>query len=184
MAWRAPALAALRLAIALFPVEMPAEADTNSVETAIKATYLYKFAPYVAWPGGVLGPPPSALPLCVVGDDPFGSVLDDAVAGQMVNGHPFLVRRMAVATPQAGCDIMFVAGSAQQSVAAALAATRGLPVLTITDAQQYGGPSGIINFIVVDNRVRFEIDPAAASAHGLAISSKLLSLAVNAAMYK
>jgi hypothetical protein len=77
-----------------------------------------------------------------------------------------------------GCDMVYVAGSPAQPVAAALEAVRGTPVLTVTDSERYGGPAGIVNFVVLNNRVRFEIDEDAAAANGLVVSSKLLSLAV------
>lgn len=77
-----------------------------------------------------------------------------------------------------GCQILFDAGSPEQSIAAGLQAVRGTPVLTVTDSEDNGGPKGIINFVIADGHVRFEINVATASSNGLAISSKLLSLAV------
>src|SRR5581483_8974891 len=75
-----------------------------------------------------------------------------------------------------GCTVAFAAGSAAQ-VAADLAALHGSPVLTVTDGATDPAATGIINFVVVDGRVRFEIDARAAAANRLTISSKLLSLA-------
>jgi hypothetical protein len=105
-------------------------------------------------------------------------VLDEAAAGQRVGGRPVMVRRLLVLVRSSGCDMVYVTGSPAQPVAAALDAVRGTPVLTVTDAERYGGPSGIVNFVEVNNRVRFEIDDAEAAGNGLAVSSKLLSLAV------
>jgi hypothetical protein len=76
------------------------------------------------------------------------------------------------------CHILFAAGSAAQPVADILAASRGKPVLTITDDQRDDRAKGTINFVIQDNRVRFEIDNRGAAQDGLAISSKLLSLAI------
>jgi hypothetical protein len=50
-------------------------------------------------------------------------------------------------------------------------------VLTVTDAAP-SGVHGIVNFVLLDDRVRFEIDLGQAARNGIAISSKLLSLAV------
>ena len=60
-----------------------------------------------------------------------------------------------------------------------LDAARGSPVLTITDVPAVSRTKGIINLIVVDNRVRFEIDLQSAAENGLNISSKLLDLAAS-----
>jgi hypothetical protein len=50
-------------------------------------------------------------------------------------------------------------------------------VLTVTD-DAHGSSRGVVNFRVLDNRVRFEIDNAAAAHNGLTVSSRLLALAV------
>jgi hypothetical protein len=148
------------------------------LETAIEATYLFKFAPYIEWPNGV-APAAANFLICVVGDDPFDGTLDRAIAGEHIGSRAIVLRRLGDATPQTICDIMYVSGSPRQTVASALAAVAGLPVLTVTDQTRNGGPAGIINFVVQDNRVRFQIDEAAAMRNGLRISSKLLSLALS-----
>jgi hypothetical protein len=54
---------------------------------------------------------------------------------------------------------------------------RGQPVLTVSDAMASPVDRGIVNFVIDDNKVRFEIDERAAEQNHLTISSKLLSLA-------
>ncbi len=148
------------------------------LEQAVKATYLWKFASFVEWPPGTFASPESALVICVLGDAAFADLLDQAVAGQRISGHAITVKRVQTVGPDSGCQILFDAGSRQQPVPAALAAVRGAPVLTVTDAND-GGPKGIINFVNAENHVRFEINDMAAAANHLAISSKLLSLAIS-----
>ncbi len=153
----------------------PAVADTP-LELAVKATFLYKFAPFVDWPAAALGPPGSPMAICVVGKDPFDGLLDRAVAGQRLGDHPLVVRRMAVATPKAPCPIMFVGGSTAQPVREALRLEEGTPVLTITDES---ATPGVIDFVVDDGRVRFRIDDRAAAGNGLTIRAQLLNLATS-----
>ncbi len=142
-------------------------------EAAVKAAYLYKFAPFVTWPGnGGTGP----FTLCVVGDDPFGADLDRAVAGIAYNGRPLQVVRLDSIDAGSPCAVAFLGGSRGQSVAAALKAVHGAPILTVTDE---GQPAGIIAFEMQDDHVRFRIDQEAADDGGLVISSKLLSLALS-----
>lgn len=157
----------------------PAQAQNASLEYAVKATYLYKFAPFIEWPASAFASPTSPVVLCIVGNDPFGEIVDRAVRNQRVDDRAIALRRLQRATRDSGCHIMYVAGSDVQSVAEALAAVRGTPVLTVTDATSRAEAMGIIHFLVQDNRVRFEIDNQAASENGLVISSKLLSLAVS-----
>jgi YfiR/HmsC-like len=165
---RAPALA-----LALVAAGMTC---AGSLDTTVKAVDLCKFAPFVDWPPDAIGPAHAPVVLCVVGNDPFGSVLDRAVARQQVGDHPILVRRMAVALPNPPCQIMFLGGSPTQPIAEALRLEQSAPVLTVTDGSN---PAGIIDFVVERGRVRFRIDEAAAAAHGLTIRAQLLKLATS-----
>jgi hypothetical protein len=115
--------------------------------------------------------------LCILGRDPFGSLLEQAARSQGVDGHPIIVRRLADASGARGCHLAFVGGSSHQPTGQMLAALGGLPIITITDARG-GAQRGIIHFALVSGRVRFFIDEAAAAKRGLAISSRLLGLAV------
>lgn len=160
----------LLLAITLAPVAIFA---AEPVEYAVKAAYLTKFGIYIEWPDAPS--PDSALNLCVVGEDPFGRALDSAAANQQPVTRPIAVRRMKTATRESGCHILYIGGS-DPAAAQVIDSLRGSPVLTVSDARDSGA---VINFVIQDNRVRFEIDEAAAVQNKLALSSKLLSLAVN-----
>lgn len=175
---RAALAAAAAVALALLSGRASAADEEESLEYAVKATYLYKFIPFVAWPADALAASPRIV-ICVVGEDPFGMLLDRAVRDQRIADRPLVVRRLETVEPGSGCHIAYLAGSGAQSVAEALDALRRTPVLTITDSAQETERKGVIHFVVEDNRVRFEIDAQAASENGLQISSKLLDLAVN-----
>ena len=170
-------LGALLGTVAAHVCAAPASA-APSLEYAVKANYLYKFAPFVEWPPRLFAAPTTPLSICVVGEDPFGGALDDAVRGQTFNGRPIIVRRLAAVEPGSPCNVLFVNRPTGQSPAEALKAVAGEPVLTVTDGGR-GGDVGIIQFVMEDGHVRFDIDEAAARASGLSISSKLLSLAVS-----
>jgi hypothetical protein len=153
-------------------------ASPPSLEYAVKASYLYKFAPFVGWPARAFADSRSSFRICVAGEDPFGSVLDQVVRGQRVDGHPVVVQRLAVAGRGMGCHILFAGRSDRQSPAEMLKAVGDEPVLTVTDKSR-GTSGGMIEFVMQGGRVRFSVDGAAALANGLPISSKLLQLAVS-----
>ena len=171
---RANGYAALAAAAVWLASPAPASARANALELAVKATYLYKLAPFVTWPAAAAGAP---LAICVQGSDPFGQMLDRAVAGQKVGDRPVVLKRLARLESASGCQIAYVAGSQAQSPAQALQAVAGAPVLTVTDAAR-GGSRGIVNLVLDGGKVRFSIDVGQADANGIAISSKLLALAV------
>ena len=144
--------------------------EAQPTEAAVKAAFLSKFAAYVGWPaGGLRG---ESVTLCLVGGDPFGRTIDQAVRGQLIDGQPLQVKRLARPDDSAGCDLAFAANSA------VLEAMRDKPVLTVTDARS-SVRRGMIHFVVVEGRVRFHIDEAAAVRSGLTINSRLLALALS-----
>jgi hypothetical protein len=145
-------------------------------DVAVEATYLYKFAPFVTWPNADAQNAAAApFTVCVVGDDPFGPLLDRAVAGQVLGARPIQIMRVETIGPKSNCDIAYLGGSRAESVAEALRAVRGTPTLTVTDEDD---PPGIITFAIADGHVRFRIDEIQARENSLVISSKLLDLAL------
>jgi hypothetical protein len=155
----------------------PSAQEAVSLEYAVKATYLYKLAPFVNWPPTAFATATAPFRICVVGDDPFDDYLDKAVAGHNLDGHPFEVRRLDALTPAEDCQVAFISHLAAQNVHAVLDAVSGTPVLTVTDSTA-AGQGGIVQFVIRDGRVAFEVDTAAAARNHLTISSKLLQLAV------
>jgi hypothetical protein len=153
----------------------PSAAALEASEAAIKAAFLYKFGFYIEWPESAFAASDSPINICVLGPDPFGAVLDDVVKGKKIGNRPVSVHRIGALSPESRCHIVYLSeGAAAQSPAA----LRASDVLTVTDTGSRAGGVGIINFVIKDNRVRFDIDDAAAASAGLTISSRLLTLAL------
>jgi hypothetical protein len=173
-----------RCAAALFGLSLAALAPASALaeselEYGVKAAFLVRFGLYVQWPKAVFASATSPLVLCIVGEDPFGEVLDKAASEPGMNDRPLVVRRVKAIGRDVSCHIAYLGGSEGQRPAQVAEALRGSPVLTVSDSARTGATAaGIIHFVIHDNRVRFEIDDAAASRNGLTISSKLLGLAL------
>jgi hypothetical protein len=151
----------------------PALAQADD-EYHVKALFLYNFAKFVDWP-----PDMHAGPICVgiLGDDPFGQVLDQTVKGQTVNGHGFVVKRLKRQEDGEGCQIVFVSASEKKRLRTILNGLKSCNVLTVGEVEGFAANGGVINFEIVDSKVRFEVNIDAAERAGLKLSSKLLSLA-------
>lgn len=174
-------LAALAcICIALTPGAIAtAHAQVQVQEYALKAAFLYKFGLFVEWPSSAFSSPTSPFNLCVAEEDPFGKSLDKAVAGERINGRNVVIRRLKTVGRDSGCHILYIGGSDAQRGAQIIEAVRGSGVLTVSDVRGSTSGAGIIDFVIKNNRVRFDIDDEAAAQNGLVISSKLLSLALN-----
>ncbi|WP_109110220.1 YfiR family protein [Azospirillum sp. TSO35-2] len=144
----------------------------ETLEAAVKATFLYKFIAFVSWPDSAFPDPSSPFVLCVEGPDPFGELLDRAVAGQSAAGRPITLWRAPRFEAGSGCHLLYSRSSPGR--------LRGAPVLTVTDGDSAvdTGAGAVVTFVLRDDRVRFIIDAAAAQDNHLTISSKLMSLAV------
>ena len=148
-------------------------------EYEVKAAFLYNFAKFVEWPQGAFADADSPLIIGVLGDDPFGEVLDRTVAGKLVQGRPLRVQRWKRLVEMRNCHILFISTSEQGSMLSILDKIRPTPVLTVSDSGDFDERGGIVGFIMVDNKVRFEINNRRAQDAGLKISSRLLMLAVS-----
>lgn len=157
---------------AVLAIATPAFAQPTDL--AVEAAFLPRFARYVTWPPQAMPKGADPFVLCVIGADPFGGMLEEAARSQSVDGRGIAVRRMDSATNADSCQIAFVDGNRSTQLMAALGRK---PILTVTDASN-GGERGIIHFVVTGGRVRFFINQASAAQRGLAISSRLLALAV------
>lgn len=147
---------------------VPAGADV-SLEYQVKAAYLTKFVPFITWPDDVFAGPAAPVTICVLGDGPFGSRLEQAAALARNGDRAIQVRHVTV--PDPSCQILFLGEGGDGAVDV----LRGKPVVTVTDSGLKA--HGVISFVITDNHVRFDIDDAAAQQDGLTVSSKLLGLA-------
>lgn len=162
------------LALCVAPAGKYARADAVNFANAIKANYVFKFAPFVVWPERALEPASNAFTICIAGDDPFGAVLDDVIQGQMIHEHPVVALRLTSLDKIDHCQILYT-GTLHWNPEFT-AAIKHQPVLTIAEDSANNG--AMVQFVLVDGRVRFKVDAAAAASADLTLSSKLLSLAV------
>jgi len=145
----------------------------DTLEYAIKATFLYKFALFVQWPSDIAEISSRPLTVCLSGSDGVTAVAPEAASGQNINGGPVVVTHLSPGAPLDACKILYVANA--PGAAELLDAARGKPILTVTDGG--GARHGIIQFVLVDRHVRFDIDEQLAAESRIRISSQLLQLA-------
>jgi hypothetical protein len=175
---RRPSRVSALLALALIPFIGTARAAQDSPsEYQLKAAFVYNFAKFVDWPAKVYSGPESPFSICILGTDPFGPVIDDALRGKTVEDHPVIVRREKDVGAARHCQIVFVSASEKHRLPEILASLKGASVLIVADFDGFAAAGGAIELTLQDSRVRFAINPGAADGAGLRISSKLLALA-------
>lgn len=169
-----PGLGGVLVSLLLVLCQPAALAQTSDAE--VKAKMIVNFLSFASLPGGG-----GELVLGVVGGGPVSTALGEA-DGAAAGGRRIRIVRMgrADAAQLGRCDAVFIDGGAGANEARrALASVRGKGVLTIGDTGRFLSYGGMINFVIKDRNVRFEINNTAARDAGIQLSSKLLRLAVN-----
>jgi len=138
----------------------------------------------VQWPSSSFAQADSPIVIVILGEDHFGTTLDRALDGKKVNARSFVIKRAKSISelqrtlgPQKDCQILYVSSSEMPHLSDAIQMLKGVPVLTIGETPGFARNGGIINLILEDNKVRFEVNVAAAKDADLNISSRLLALA-------
>jgi hypothetical protein len=165
----------IRFAIAVGALLTAGAVGQTTDEYQVKAAFLFNFAKFVEWPPQTFKGPSDSMSICVLGQNPFGRSLDEAVAGKLIDGRRFVVRQVANAGRAGGCQILFIASP--QKIQLPELATAMAGVLTVGESEGFAAGGGVIGFKLEGGRVRLEVNVDAADQRKLRISSKLLSLA-------
>lgn len=154
------------------------QARSAPLGLAVKATFLVKFAPFVEWPPAAFASADSPVTICVMADDPLAPLLDEAVNGEKDGNRPITAKRIAPNETADGCEIFYFEPDSEAGAAVA-AGLHNRPVLTATSEVNTAPAAAMVVFVLDQNRLRFDIDNAAATRAGLEIGSNLLALARN-----
>ena len=152
-------------------------AQSAALEYQVKASYLYNFLQFIAWPkDAFIGD--GKFNLCVLGAERFGPTLD-GFAGERVEGREIAVHRLqrAAQVQALRCHLLFISAGASDIVPADVGGEYGL--LVIGETPGFLAQGGTINLVEMRGRIRFEINQQTANKAGLVVSSRILSLAVN-----
>jgi hypothetical protein len=162
----------------LFVLPDSARAEKPSLEYQVKASLIFNFLQFVEWPPDELQKSPSALELCLIGKDAFGTALD-AVEGELVQGrHLKVVRHQRPVSQQLdSCQAIFVARGGEAHVTGLLLNQPDAGALTIGESPDFLDRGGMINLLIEGDRVTFDINRAAAVRARINVSSKLLRVA-------
>ncbi len=145
-------------------------------EYELKAVFLFNFTQFVEWPSSAFAGPDAPLCIGVLGEDPFGASLDEAVRGESSRGRPLTVRRARDVDGVSECQLVFVAASEQPRVEASLARLEAGPTLTVGESADFARQGGVIGFYRDGKKLRFEISAGVARRKELKLGAQLLRL--------
>jgi hypothetical protein len=153
------------------------EDSTTPPEYAVKAAFIYNFAKYIQWPAASASEAKKPFVIGIIGKDPFGQAIDDAMRGLSMQDRTVVVRRLTGIDDVTACSILFISSTEKNNLQRILDVLRKAPVLTVGDMDQFAERGGMINLTTEENRVRFEINVEAIERVGMKPGSHLLRLA-------
>jgi hypothetical protein len=150
-------------------------ADHTGIEYEVKAAYPYNFVRFIDWPRSSLSDEDDRISVCVLGEDPFGHVLDP-LTRRTAKGRSFRVSHGDSLDEIGRCHVVFV-GAGTPELRSVLETLAARSVLTVGETPDFAKRGGVIGFIVRDGRVRLQINRKAAARAALSIRAALLEVA-------
>jgi hypothetical protein len=162
--------------LALLHIPVLQAQQPRASEFQVKAAYLFNFGRFVKWPAGTTDKA-NSFAVCVLGQDPFGSTLDSILAGEKLDGKPLVARRISTPQDAGDCRILFISSTEESHLKEILVALDESGVLTVSDMPAFSRRGGMIQFVLEEGKVRFEINLTKAETAKLTVSSELLKVA-------
>jgi hypothetical protein len=164
------------LATVCFLTNYPLAQQPHPTESQVKAAYVFNFGKFVSWQGAQVEAQDS-FKICILGKNPFGSVLESTVSGEQIGGKKITLERLSKVPDNPICSVLFISSTEEGHLEAILAAARPLNILTVSDMPHFAERGGIIGLVTQQDKVRFEVNRFAAEQSQLTLSSELLKVA-------
>jgi hypothetical protein len=149
----------------------------NISEYQVKAAYLYNFAKFVEWPAVDAESASEPFRFCVLDEPSFEAELKRIVNGKTIAGRPANVVGVQNGEQSRSCQILFISSSHDARSRPILDLLHSASVLTVGESERFLEQGGVINFVLQEDRVHFQVNRKAANEAGLRISARLLSVA-------
>jgi YfiR/HmsC-like len=147
-------------------------------EYQVKAAWMLNFTRFVDWPANAFATRDAP---CIVGilgkDPPFGSELAAAFASKTIRGRRFELQHVQRESDTARCHMLFIPASERRTWRELQSRLGKMPVLTIGEAEGFLDLGSIINFVIQDGAIAFEIDLGNAQKAGLKFDANVLKIA-------
>jgi hypothetical protein len=142
----------------------------------MKAVFVVNFLRFVDWPPANVAPVPAPLVVAVLGDRTFVENLRDYAADQSVSGHAIEVKAVERLEDARGAHVLFIGASESANLPAIVKMAETSALLTVGDTDGFARAGVILNLYTIDQRVRIEANPSAATRTGLRLSAHLLRI--------
>ncbi len=143
------------------------------VNYKVHSLFVYKFTQYIEWPSQS-----GDFVIAVVGNSPILSELEAVAASKKVGTRNIVIKKLTASADMSGCHIIFVSEGQSGSLASISSKVVGKNTLVISETNGGAKKGAGINFIIVDDKMKFELNKGAVEKQGLKVSGDLTKLAI------
>ncbi|MDP9079643.1 MAG: YfiR family protein [Bacteroidota bacterium] len=140
----------------------------------VHANIIYRFTKYLQWPENR---PSGDFVIGIVGDSPLYEELGALTVNRFVGNLRIVVKKLSASAASYSCQILFISQDESRSLKRIALLTANQPMLLITEENGLAKKGSCINFIIVDDRLKLEINKNNVLSRNLNIASDLLKLA-------
>jgi len=158
-------------------VHMPLMQDPNNANTKIKATFIYNFTKYINWPDKYKE---GNFVIGVMGTTTFYNDLTALLDKKSVGEQKFEVKSFSgVESVNGMCHILYVPAGYSGMLPDILKKLKGKSTLLVTEKAGMAKQGSGINFVIENNKQRFELNKTNIEKYSMKVSSTLASLAIS-----
>jgi hypothetical protein len=154
-------------------------AEGALLEYQVKAVCVLNAVRFVSWPANVFESTDSPLVIGILGENPFGSTLENVVKGETSQQRRIVVRRVRLEEATT-VHVLFISHSERDRLDGIFRTLGDSSVLTISEIDRFTQSGGMLGLGLANGRIRFEANANAAARAQLKINSQFLLLARSA----
>jgi hypothetical protein len=147
----------------------------QAMDYAVQANIIYRFTKYIDWPDKSNS---GDFIIGIVGDSPLTDELKNFVINKMAGSRKIIVKRFSPIAGTFNCDILFITEDESYSLKKIAARTAGSPILLVAESDGLCLQGACINFIVVSDHLKLEINKNNIEQRKLNIASELLQVCI------
>jgi hypothetical protein len=148
---------------------------SHAQEYKLHSLFIFSFTRYVQWPEAYNN---GDFEIVVLGESPIVDELKTMAQAKKVGDRNIKVTRVNSIGEIPKCHILFISSGKSNQFGEVLNKVSTQPVLLVTEEAGLGAKGSIINFIIKEGKLAFELNQSAVTRQNLRISNELSRLAI------
>lgn len=152
-------------------VALAAQAQVEKMQAA----FVYNFTMLVSWPPAYQS---GDFTIAVLGNSSINKELEEMAKQKKAGSQTIVIKKVNSADEIGKAHIVYVPDAQKGKIADVVGKTAGNATLVVTESDGAIDKGSIINFTLVQDKLRFELSESKASARNLKLAANLVKLAI------